>query len=152
MSDAAVTSIVTGVITIASMLIGFMTLWVKVRYGIDKAEAASVEATKQAIVKATDVEKKIDNNTVISTSARDAAVKAEEQTNGMMSRYEEQLANHHTRITVLEGQIAVLKASVDTVVKNIDSTRHEMRGHLQTITAKLDTNMAVMMKSITEVK
>lgn len=52
MSDAAVTVLVSGLVTITTMVIGFMTLWIKLRYG---------------------VETKIDNNTALTTAGTLAA-------------------------------------------------------------------------------
>jgi hypothetical protein len=41
MSDAAVASIVTGIVTMTTIVVGFLTLWVKLRYG--EAKVAAVE-------------------------------------------------------------------------------------------------------------
>lgn len=41
MSDAAVASIVGGVITIVTLVVGFLTLWVKLKYGVTKLEEAA---------------------------------------------------------------------------------------------------------------
>ena len=65
MSDAAIASIVTGLVTIVTMVVGFLTLWVKLRYSAEKAEEAAVKATV--------VENKIDRNTVLTMAAGEAA-------------------------------------------------------------------------------
>ena len=73
MSDAAVASIVTGIVTVLTMVMGFLTLWIKLRYGVGKAE--------EAVVKVKAVESKIDENThltmtgaeKINQNAREAA-------------------------------------------------------------------------------
>ncbi len=57
MSDAAISSLVTGLITVTTMVVGFLTLWVKLRYGTQMAEKAAS--------KAAEVEDKIDANTVL---------------------------------------------------------------------------------------
>lgn len=65
MSDAAIANIVTGIVTITTIVIGFLTLWIKLRFG---------------------VERKIDDNTVTTkigqavaaTNAREAATAANE--------------------------------------------------------------------------
>lgn len=57
MSDAAVATIVSGVVTVVTLSIGFLTLWIKLRYGANQAEKA---ATKAEIV-----ENKLDINTKI---------------------------------------------------------------------------------------
>ncbi len=61
MSDAAIASIVTGIVTVATLLIGFLTLWVKLRYGEEKTDK---------------VEKKIDDNTVLTKAATVAAAQS----------------------------------------------------------------------------
>ena len=66
MSDAAVATTVTGLVTITTMIMGFLTLWIKLKYGIKKVE----EATEKAHT----VEQKIDHNTVITEAATSAAV------------------------------------------------------------------------------
>ncbi len=137
-----------GFVTIALGLIGFATLWLKIKYGTEQAaEKATMAADSatEAARKATLVEEKLDQNTVISTQAKDAAQKAERQTNGVMTGYDshitrlvETTVEHHNRIVALEAHIVLLQGSVDAVVKTVDSTRHELRGTLQTITNKLD--------------
>lgn len=118
------------VVQVVLTVIGFLTLWVKIKYGVDKAEEAATNAKV--------VEGKIDNNTAITTKAKNAAEAAEKQTNGTMSRYESQMSDHHNRISELENQMAAVKVSLDSVTSNVNSTRHEMRGHLQGIASKLD--------------
>lgn len=66
MSDAAIAAIVTGVVTVATMVVGFLTLWVKLKYGVEKAE--------EAVTKTYAVERKIDDNTVITKAASVAAL------------------------------------------------------------------------------
>lgn len=141
MSEAAIATIVGGCITITTMIIGFLTLWLKLKYGIEKAETAATTAAQVATRRADVVENKLDHNTVVSTEAKDAAVQASEHS-AACDEDRQQLAkvmgDHDVRITALEGQMVALKMSVDGVIKSVDSTRHEMRGHLQTVIGKLD--------------
>lgn len=126
MSDAAVASIVSAVVTVATMLAGLFTLWIKVAYGVTKVEETS---------------SKLDSNTHITNQAKDAATKAYEHAetcDADRSRIMEMLSDHDGRIGNLEAQMTVVKTAVDTVSKELASTRHEIRGHLQTITNKLD--------------
>ena len=58
MSDAAITSIIAGLITITTMVVGFLTLWVKLRYGVKE------------------VENKVDVNTAMTRAGTGAAAKA----------------------------------------------------------------------------
>lgn len=61
MSDAAIANVVTGLVTVTVTVIGFLTLWVKLRYGAERADI---------------VEKKIDNNTAITSAGTAAATKS----------------------------------------------------------------------------
>lgn len=112
MSDAAITSIVSGAVTVFMSLIGFFTLWAKLRYGVQKVEEAS---------------HKVDENTVLTK-------KIDGQTNGGM---DVKFADHAARITTLESEVSSLRVELSSIGKNLDSTRHEMRGHLQSITNSL---------------
>ena len=114
MSDGAITTICACVASTVVSVIGFLTLWVKLKYG--------VEPQAKALAQKTDVvEKKIDANTLVTTEAKDAV------SNGALAAYEARFNEHDTRISALETKI-------DSVSKNIDSTRHEMRNSLQTLT------------------
>lgn len=126
MSDAAVASIITGLVSISTTIVGLLTLWIKVKYGVQKMEETGT---------------KLDANTVITHEAKEAATKASEHSKACdheRAKIFELLSEHENRIANLETQIGILKNSVESVSKNIDSTRHEMRGHLQTLTNKLD--------------
>lgn len=120
MSDAAIVSVVTGVVTITTIITTFLTLWVKLRYGVTKASENSRR-----------VEDKIDSNT-------EMTARIEEQTNGALDAKLSQLSDHAKRISALESKLDANTVKLESVSKNIDSTRHEMRGHLQTIVNKLD--------------
>lgn len=126
MSDAAITTIVTGIVTIAMSTIGFLTLWVRLKYGEKETRA---------------VKEKVAENTDITAATRDATSKVAAHVTGCdkeRAALLKGLTDHDVRITALEGQMAALKVSVDGVTRNVDSTRHEMRSHLQTLSGKLD--------------
>lgn len=119
------TVIISGVVQVVTILVAFFTLWLKLKYGDEKVKA---------------VEGKVDHNTALTTEVKDAATKASEHAESCdeeRGKILSSLNDHNTRINSLEAQMTVLKASVDKVSANIDSTRHEMRGHLQTITNSL---------------
>lgn len=122
MSDAAIASVVTGLVTVVTLITGFLTLWVKLRYGVEKAEEA---ATKAKLV-----EHKIDTNTQITE-------RIEKQTNGPLSARLQQLEDHAARIGTLEVKVETIRTGLENVGKNIDSTRHEMRTQLQTVISNL---------------
>ena len=112
MSDAAIANIVTGVVTVATIVSGFLTLWAKLKYGVHKVEETSA---------------KVDVNTQLTE-------KINKQTNGGL---DDRFADHAERITALEMKVAAVDAKQDALSKNLDSTRHEIRGHLYTITNNL---------------
>lgn len=134
MSDAAIATIAGTILQVVVLVIGLLTLWIKIKYGADKAEE-SVVTTNQ---KAEEIERKIDDNTAISKLAADSASKAEHQTNGVLTQFRMQMTDHTNRIVTLEAQITAIKSAIDNVKNNVDNTRDEMRGHLQTIGNKLD--------------
>ena len=72
-SDAAITVIMAGVIQVVVLVVGFLTMWVKLRYANEQAEAAAANA-ELAAVKAKAVEDKIDDNTKITKESAAAAV------------------------------------------------------------------------------
>jgi hypothetical protein len=130
MSDAGIATIVSGAVTVATMVVGFLTLWVKVRYGFDRSEEAKnriegkVDATATT---ALEVNKKLNGG--VDSSVKEA-----------MRPMVDRLNDHANRINNLEQKMALLRESMDSLGKNVDSTRHEMRGHFQTIA----NNLAVM--------
>ena len=67
MSDAAIANIVTGIVTTVTLLIGFLTLWVKLRYGVEKTEEVARRSQQ--------VESKVDHNTLVTKAGTDAAVR-----------------------------------------------------------------------------
>lgn len=125
MSDAAITAICAGAANIFIALLGFLTLWVKLKYGTQKA---AERAAENAAV----VEKKLDANTLVTTETKEAV------SNGALSSYEARFTEHDARIAALEVKVDAVSKNVDTVSKNVDSTRHELRGSLQTVMNKLD--------------
>lgn len=94
MSDGAVTSIVTGIVTIATMLLGFATLWIKLRYGAEQAEEAAVKAKA--------VEKKLDANTATTNSVDSKADTIVKQTNGSLEHTRSMVSSIAERVSKLE--------------------------------------------------
>lgn len=67
MSDATIAVIVSGAVQLAVAGLGFLTLWVKLRYGVE-------EKAKELKTKTDLVGRKIDDNTTITVEANQAAV------------------------------------------------------------------------------
>lgn len=72
MSDAAIANVVTGLVTITTLIIGFLTLWVKLKYGVEKAEE-TVKKTEALAQKTESVAIKIDANTEATLAGNQAA-------------------------------------------------------------------------------
>ena len=128
-----IASIVTGLVTITTTVVGLMTLWLKLKY------------------KVAGVEDKIQTNTEITQRAERAADRAVEHTEACdedRAQVFKLLSEHDTRIVSLEAQMASLKVSVDGVSKSVDSTRHEMRTYMQSLTNKLDLVSIAIMRTV----
>lgn len=86
MSDAAVTILVSGLITITTMVVGFLTLWIKLKYQSQKVEDkvdANTNLTRSGTAAASI------NAQVAAVAAKEAAEKTDElakQMNGEMDR------------------------------------------------------------------
>lgn len=117
---AIITTVVTGAVTITTLVIGFLTLWVKLKYGVEKAEEA---ATKAQVV-----EGKIDNNTVITTAASiaaatnaDNAAKMAEQLNGKLEERISSIVRRH-----VDPIVVVLKTHSEQDDKNMSEIRQAL--------------------------
>lgn len=62
MSDATIATVVTGFVTVVTILVGFLTTWVKLKYGEERADK-----------KATEVERKVDANTALTRAGTERA-------------------------------------------------------------------------------
>ena len=92
MSDAAVFALVSGLIQITTIVVGFLMLWVKLKYGVeeakesaDKAEVSATSAERRSKV----VEEKIDVNTKLTKVSVVAATKAANKTDEIASKTDE---------------------------------------------------------------
>ena len=94
MSDSAVATIVAGIITVVTMVIGFLTLWVKLKYAGSKAE----EAADKAVI----VEKKIDDNTATTKSVDAKTDTIVGQTNGVLTQMRALIDNISERVSKME--------------------------------------------------
>jgi hypothetical protein len=102
MSDAAVTAVVAGAVNIVGMVIGFLTLWMKVKYGAEKAAAAvtKAEAAEETLGR------KIDDNTKITQAGADAV--ARKLNGGLDQALAEATAPINERLAQNEQKIAEL--------------------------------------------
>lgn len=94
MSDAAITTLASSLVQIVLTVVGFLTLWVKLRYG--------VEVSQKAANKAQDVESKLDANTVTTESVNAKADTIVKQTNGSFDQVRILVAKIAERVDKLE--------------------------------------------------
>lgn len=131
MSDAAITAIVSGFITITGMVIGFLTLYIKLRYGVEKAEEAAVKASV--------VEGKIDKNTELTRAgtasaaeaAADAAKKTEELSKQMNGSLDSRIR------TIVKDHTDPLMAALKTHTEQDDAAMKEIRDGMAELNRKL---------------
>ena len=138
LSDAAIATVVTGLITIVTMIAGVMTLWIKSAYAIQEVKDEVNKQGNEINRKQDSVSSKLDHNTAISEKAKESAAKAELQTNGALSQYKMAVLENASKIAGLEKDTVAIRMSLDVLAKSISETRHEMRGHLQGVIYKLD--------------
>lgn len=122
MSDAAIANLVTGVVTIVTLIIGFLTLWIKLRYGVEH--------------KANEIEKKVEENTAVTKesqvqairsakSAVVAATQAAERTDAIAQQLNGKLDEKIMAIVKLhlEPVYAMIKAHIEQDDKNMREIR-----------------------------
>jgi hypothetical protein len=139
MSDAAVTAVVAGAVNIVGMVVGFLTLWMKVKYGAEKAATAATRA-EAAVTKAEAAEetlgKKIDDNTKITQAGADAVARklnggldqalaeATAPINQRLTRNEEKIGDladyHHKAKHDLADAINALNLKVELLIQRVD--------------------------------
>ena len=128
MSDAAITVVISGLVTITTMVVGFLTLWIKLRYGVSKAEEA---ATKAQVV-----ERKVDNNTELTKAgtaaaatnakiAANTAAEAKEAANQIAERFNGKLEDRIT--AVVKAQIEPIAVVMRLHAEQDDRNMREIR-------------------------
>jgi transcriptional regulator of nitric oxide reductase len=93
-SEAAVTIIVAGAIQVVGMIVGFLTLWVKLQYAGTKAA--------EAVIRAGVVEGKLDANTLATNAVSVKADTIVDQTNGTMTKMQGLVERIAERVSKLE--------------------------------------------------
>lgn len=110
MTDAAIAHVVTGLVTITTMVIGFLTLWIKLKYGVGKAE--------EAATKAGEVERKIDHNTTVTTETLEKTEVVADKLNGKLEEKINTIVRCHT-----EPITAIIEAHTQQDDKNMAEIR-----------------------------
>jgi hypothetical protein len=93
-SDAAIAHTVTGLVTITTIMVGFLTLWIKLKYGFE--QTSSLSAKTQT------VEDKIDANTQKTEQVDTKTDLLVERTNGVMDSIVSTLNHLKERVDKLE--------------------------------------------------
>lgn len=119
MSDAAIASIVTGVVTVVTMVVGVITLWLKLKYNVEKVEK---------------LENKLDANTSITQSgiadaktAADSAAQAKETVDKINSKLN----------GGIDSALAPLQKTLEEHVKSDEEFMIEMREALSDLKKKI---------------
>ena len=117
MSDTAIASLVTGIVTVTTMIIGFLTLWVKLKYGVETAEKV---AKKTEIVEA-----KLDNNTVITKAGNMAAASAVVTATTVANAAANSIDSIASQLNgKLEDKIiSIVKSHTEPILKSVDEIR-----------------------------
>lgn len=105
MSDAAVAAITAALVQMTFMIVGFLTLWAKLKYGVKEAQASAkiaAESATKAADKAEVVEKKLDANTVTTNEVSTKTDTIVRQTNGTMDQVHMLIAQVASRVDKLE--------------------------------------------------
>lgn len=140
MSDAAIVSIVTGVVTV-------VVLWLKLRYGV---EAKADQLTKQVEEKtnaiattAAAVETKIDTNTQITRAGASAAVVTAKSAADAAVATKVVADQINSKINggidgAVATAIAPIRKDVDELSVYVHQRNHDLLNSLQTLTNKMD--------------
>lgn len=128
MSDATIATIVSAVVTVATMVTGFLTLWVKLRYAAVDAEAAKKKAEA--------VESKLDSNTAITKGASAAAARSAQiaiQNHEETKRFSESM---HKKLN--GGLDAALEHAISPIRKELASHAQKDEKNMEEIASKFD--------------
>lgn len=157
MSDAAIASIVTGVVSVVLSAIGFLTLWVKLKYGADQAEQAKQKA--QAVEGKIDLSlEKIEVNTKVTkagikVAARDnkeavvAAVDAKGATEAMAATVSKKLNGGID--DAVEKNVGPIKARLEEMageIADLKAYQHESKHDLRNMVNNLHLNQKLMLE------
>lgn len=94
MGESVAAIVVAGVVQVTGMVIGFLTLWVKLKHAGENAQ--------EAVVRANIVEEKLDANTATTKSVDTKADTIVSQTNGTLERTQRIIEDIAARVTKLE--------------------------------------------------
>ncbi len=156
MSDAAIASVVSGAITVVTIVITFLTLWVKLKYGQGQVEKVGVKVdaaagkadiaadkAETAANRSNILEAKIDDNTAKTEEIQSKADVIAHQTNGAS-----EIQNR--RIDVLEaavkGNIDKIAALADKLTKldeYMHRNQHLMNNILNNLALKIERLLVI---------
>lgn len=134
MSDAAIATVATCVVTITTMIVGFLTLWVKLRYGVEK----TVEANEK-IEHNTDITKKASAVAVINAKeAADTAKSAKEATEQMAMKLNGKLDDKITE--TVKAHIAPIADALLAHIKQDEDNMEEIRKSFDELKKHIEDN------------
>ena len=118
MSDSAIATIVTGLVTMVTLIVGFLTLWVRLKYGADKVERKIDVNT--ALTKA-GTEEAAANAKVAASAATKAADKADALAIQMNGGLDDRM------IAIVKAHTGPLAAVLESHAKQDDKHMAEIR-------------------------
>lgn len=147
---AIVTAIVTCIASIATNVLTFLTLWIKLKYGVDKAETAV--SNTEAISKKTDsVLTKVDDNTKITQAAAEEASGAKEVTQSINNKLNGGIDKAiNDAIGPIQNMISEHAEKISELNKYVHQRNHEILTALQTQSNKLES-ILILIKGQNEV-
>lgn len=115
MSDAAIATVCAAFVTVATSVVGFLVMWVKIKYAAERADEA---ATKAKVV-----EDKIDNNTELTrtgtTAATEHAIVAATAATAAKTLAESVDTKTDTIVKQTNGNVDVMKNMIVTMAERV---------------------------------
>lgn len=127
LSDAAVASIMTGLVTIATVVVGFLSMWIKLRYGVESKIDNNTEITR------TNAKQAVDAATTVATKADAIAEKTDaiaEKINGGLERKIEAIVKLY--VGPITAAMAAHSEQDDRNVQEIKKALGELRDRIVT--------------------
>lgn len=144
MSDGSITTIVTGTVTVATLVVGFLTLWLKLRYGVERADSLSRKADSLAAQTGA-VKEKLEENTAITKAGAVAATANAKAAAGAAAEAREAAQVLASKLNggvdvAIEAAVKPLRDALQDHVLAHERDMKEVRTALAALGAKIDEN------------
>lgn len=136
MSDAAIATLASAAITIVTMLTGFFTLWIKLKYNVK-------EAAKEVGSKVDDVNTKVDHNTEITKQGAKEAVNNAKEAAGVAKEAKEAAKEMSKKLnggidTAIEAAIKPIRDALTDIAVKFDEHVAADNRNLEWVRKSLD--------------